>query len=113
MTYNVAGESPSEDLSGLFEHFQDKHDIYVVALQELPYSVIITCVDAYMKQLDALFEAKGYVRLEKKRMTVTALYIYVKQNEVAEFGQVAVSYLMKKKFELNIFTSVTESFSGF
>lgn len=93
VTFNVAGESPSEDLSGLFDHFQEEHDIYVVALQELPNLVIITGVDAYMKQLDALFEAKGYIHLEKKRMTVTALYIYVKQNEVTEFAHVTVSWL--------------------
>lgn len=90
VTYNVAGESPSEDLLGLFDHFEgDLHDIYVVALQELPNSIILTGVDAHMKQLEEVFAKMGYSQLEKKRMTVTALYVYVRQNEFAEFSNLA------------------------
>ena len=85
MTYNVAGKNPSEELSGLFDNFAQVHDIYVIALEELPNEVVATSVDKYMKTLDDIFGKRNFVQLMKKRMTVTGLYVYVRKNDLYQF----------------------------
>lgn len=93
LTYNVARQSPSEDLIDLFD-FQrvGAHDIYVVAMEELTFWSMVTW-DPYMSQFDHLFRERGYVRLERVRFMITSLSIYVPKNKLAKFHNVNVSIL--------------------
>lgn len=90
LTYNVAREDISEDLTNLFD-FQrvGVHDMYVITLEEITFSSLYTS-DQYMSKLDKIFGERNYVRLKRLRFMITSLSIYVPKDKLHKFHHVKV-----------------------